>query len=331
MPSAGLLEEGEFQVERSTLKPFLRMGLDILFVGLNPARGSSRKGHYFSVNAAFWNQLLEAGLICEPVDKNVADDIVFGSTQINRNGWNYGITDLVTSYAESDSRIIQATTEDCSRLVGDIRKYQPRVVILLHGKVLDSVGKFLRIPMKGQFGQLGRLIQDAPSQFFSVPFPHGNAIPAAYKVQIYRRVIEFLDQPGGAAARSDVIHESQIDRASVQGRRDSAPKNEVGAKNEVTGGSVNQRSVLSPRIELAQKIDKLIEKYLRQSGADTLKPKDLMPLLVAEGIFVKDHKEGLLLRNLLRELHTSGQLSVMRTVSFVQGPKNKSWYFRLPR
>lgn len=82
-------------MKESRLKPFIHSGLDILFVGLNPARGSSQNGHYFSVNASFWNQLNEAGLITEFIDKGIADEIVFGSTCININEYQYGITDLV--------------------------------------------------------------------------------------------------------------------------------------------------------------------------------------------------------------------------------------------
>lgn len=68
-------------MEKSRLVPFVRYGLDILFVGLNPANGSDDHGHYFSVNQAFWNQLYKAGLITENVDKLCADDEIFGNNE----------------------------------------------------------------------------------------------------------------------------------------------------------------------------------------------------------------------------------------------------------
>jgi len=46
---------------KSNLVPFIRDNLDILFIGLNPAKGSSENRHYFSVKPAFWNQLYDAG------------------------------------------------------------------------------------------------------------------------------------------------------------------------------------------------------------------------------------------------------------------------------
>lgn len=121
-------------MEPSTLVPFLRPGLDLLFVGLNPARGSSRNRHFFSVNQAFWNQLYQSGLITAPVDKASADTIVFGGTRVNCQGWSYGITDLVTAVAESDSRRVKPSRADCMCLENAIRRYSPRPITTLKTK-----------------------------------------------------------------------------------------------------------------------------------------------------------------------------------------------------
>lgn len=178
----------------STLIPFLRHNLDILFVGLNPAGGSSDRGHYFSVNQSLWNQLYDSGLITERIDKSEADVTVFGSTLINRNNWSYGITDLLPHIAESNSRVIKPSTQDCSRLKSEIVKYRPKTVILLHGKVLDSFLGYLGLDVPGaNTGKLDRLIDGSESMFFNIAFPHGNGISSAEKVNRYREVIEFLE------------------------------------------------------------------------------------------------------------------------------------------
>jgi len=91
-------------MEKSQLVPFVKEGLDILFVGLDPANGSDDHGHYFSVKQAFWNQLLSAGLITEKVSKLSADDEIFGNNEKNFNKWSYGITDLVPNIVESNSK-----------------------------------------------------------------------------------------------------------------------------------------------------------------------------------------------------------------------------------
>lgn len=179
---------------QSNLVPFLRHNLDILFVGLNPAKGSSDKGHYFSVNQAFWNQLFDSGLINQYVDKSFADTIVFGSTNINRNSWSFGITDLVIRIAESNSTKIKPLLSDCEYLNSTIIKYKPRVVVLLHGKVLDNYLPFLgkQIP-KSNSGKMGKIIKNCETMVFNIAFPHGNAIESKEKAKHYKEVIKYLE------------------------------------------------------------------------------------------------------------------------------------------
>jgi len=69
-------------MNKSTLIPFLRNDLDIMFVGLNPAKGSSENGHYFSVRQAFWEQLYKSGIITGNIDKLIADEYVFNFLSI---------------------------------------------------------------------------------------------------------------------------------------------------------------------------------------------------------------------------------------------------------
>ena len=105
------------------LYPFLRKDLDVLFVGLNPANTSSRKGHYFSTKPAFWNQLYDAGLITKPVNMDEADDEVFGSCNVNYNHWEYGVTDLGNFLAQSNSSEVKPTIQNCIELYETIKKY----------------------------------------------------------------------------------------------------------------------------------------------------------------------------------------------------------------
>ena len=60
------------------------------------------------------------------------------------------------------------------------------------------------------------------------------------------------------------------------------------------------------KIQLAKRIDELIEGWLRATGRDEARPKDVMPLLIQNHVFPGDHKQGLPLRKLLRELQRSG-------------------------
>jgi hypothetical protein len=188
-----LIETRRAKMEKSNLVPFVRPNLDILFVGLNPAKGSSDNQHYFSVNQAFWDQLHASGLITKCVDKSNADTIVFGDTSINFQGRSFGITDLVTEIALSDSTQIRPMRKHCENLERLIIDLSPKVAILLHGKVLDEFLSYLghEVPPTN-VGRLGKLIPNCQTMFFSIAFPHGNAISSDSKVSRYLEVKHYL-------------------------------------------------------------------------------------------------------------------------------------------
>ncbi len=181
------------KMQKSNLKPYTRTNLDILFVGLNPAKGSSENGHYFSVKQSFWNQLYKSGLITEQIDKLIADDVVFGSTEINTNKWNYGITNLITEVAESDSRKINPTNQDCIKLDKLIKEIKPLSVVFLHGKVLKNITKYLNINKpNANSGKMGKIINGSNTVFYNIAFPHGNAIADELKIEKYKELKEFI-------------------------------------------------------------------------------------------------------------------------------------------
>lgn len=172
--------------------PFVRHGLDILFVELNPANTSSKKGHYFSTNPAFWNQLYASGLITIPINMNIADEQVFGSSTINANHWEYGVTDLVNFIAGSNSSKIKPSLKDNTTLLQTIKTHEPKIVVLLHSKVVNSFVKEYLGKSVVKYGNLGKLIEGCDSLFFNVPFPHGNTITSDVKVEMYKQIKETL-------------------------------------------------------------------------------------------------------------------------------------------
>lgn len=178
------------------LVPFLRKDLDILFIGLNPAKTSSDNGHYFSTNSALWKQLYRSGLVTYLfAAEDYADAIVFGGTEYNYNHWQYGITDLLTHVVDSDSRNVRPKQSDSENLAGIIRAYNPKVVVILHAKVYKAFvekycGKYFSADNKN--GKLGKILSGSDATFFNVPFPHGNAICEAIKIDIYKEIKLFL-------------------------------------------------------------------------------------------------------------------------------------------
>ena len=181
-------------MEKSQLVPFLRENLDLLFVGLNPAKGSSENKHYFSVRSSFWDQLKEGELITAYVDKMEADTIVFGNNDINHRNWNYGITDLVPEIAESDSSQIDPLQTHCEKLKNDIIRLKPRAVCLLHRTVEKSFLPHIgcKVPQYANTGELGKLITGIDTMFFAVAFPHGSGIKTEKIVAKYKKIKAYL-------------------------------------------------------------------------------------------------------------------------------------------
>lgn len=183
-------------MKEATLKPFVRENLDILFVGLNPATISNQKGHYFSVKQSLWNQLYRSGLILKEVSKETADEQIFGDTALNINQCNFGITDLVTHIADSNSTKIKPTEGDCMQLEKTISTYQPKVVIILHSKVIKHfVTKHLKLKkLPANSGNMGKLLTYCDTIFYNIAFPHGNKIPDEEKIKRYKEVKELISK-----------------------------------------------------------------------------------------------------------------------------------------
>lgn len=105
-----------------TLKPVLKKGLDILFVGINPHLKGIPKGRFFSTNSSIWWQLSEAGIT--PCKIN-SDKLL---------KYNFGITNLVFRPALSSSEIRpEEIKKGARRLRKEIEEYRP--------KILCSIGK----------------------------------------------------------------------------------------------------------------------------------------------------------------------------------------------
>ncbi len=180
------------------LKPYLRTGLDVLFVALNPSEQSNDNGHYFSGKQSRFFRLLElSGLINHGVDKLEADDRVFGANDINYLGAQYGVIDLVEERVETDSGKIKPGAEHVARLTQRILQYKPRYVCAIHGKIKSSVNRFGAPDFSGEldYGRCGRILRGSESEFFLNYFPNGNAISDARKLAIFAELKAMLDRP----------------------------------------------------------------------------------------------------------------------------------------
>ena len=131
--------------------------------------------------------------LIEKHEKENADELVFDSNNINFNYWNYGITDLITEIAESDSTKIKPTDEHCKRLKSTIIKYNPKTVILLHMDAIKSFSSYLEMTSPpSNSGRMGLLIDGCTSVFYNIAFPHGNSITHDEKISRYKEVKKFI-------------------------------------------------------------------------------------------------------------------------------------------
>jgi hypothetical protein len=71
----------------------------------------------------------------------------------------------------------------------------------------------------------------------------------------------------------------------------------------------------------------VIQEFLKKMNLIDAKPKDLMPVLIEKGFFIKDNREGRPLRDILRELDENNTLYFLPQVSADRKDKNVYWYF----
>jgi hypothetical protein len=76
-----------------------------------------------------------------------------------------------------------------------------------------------------------------------------------------------------------------------------------------------------------ESINLVIEKWFNSHSENRVAAKDLMPQFIAAGIFNADRKNGLPIRNVLRELDRSNKLSLIPYVLAERKKINTNWFF----
>lgn len=75
------------------------------------------------------------------------------------------------------------------------------------------------------------------------------------------------------------------------------------------------------------KMGYIIQDFLLDHKLLDAKPKDLMPILIEKGFFPKDSKEGLPLRDVLRDLDIRNELYLIPQVRADRKEKYTYWFF----
>lgn len=79
---------------------------------------------------------------------------------------------------------------------------------------------------------------------------------------------------------------------------------------------------------IISQLNKVIKEYFEKNSTVTIIPvKELMPEFIAAGIFKKDHRKGLPIRQVLRALDDENQLGQVEFVHTERKEQNVYWYF----
>lgn len=108
-----------------TLPDYLKPGLDIVLVGLNPGAYSAKVGHYFaSSRNRFWKAINQSGLFREPLDADNDHKVL---------DQGIGFTDVVKRPSRGASDLRAADFRKWSPVLKEkIERYQP-LIVCFHG------------------------------------------------------------------------------------------------------------------------------------------------------------------------------------------------------
>ena len=166
-----------------TLPDYLRPGLDLVIVGINPGRHSAAaKHHYAGPGNHFWPLLYEAGLVSDPLtykdDARVLE-------------WHIGLTNMVD---RSTASAAELTTEELRAGAAALRKklhrYKPRVVAF-NGKRIFEV--FAGRPLTS-FGAQPERVNG--TQVFVMPStsPRGATYQRADKLRFFQELSRLVQR-----------------------------------------------------------------------------------------------------------------------------------------
>ena len=106
------------------LRDRIRLGVRVLFVGINPGIRSALTGHHFAgFSNRFWKLLFDSGLVPEPI--TYADDDRLPE-------WGYGITNIVPRPTPGiDTLDREEYVAGRPRLRAKVRRYKPAIVAMV--------------------------------------------------------------------------------------------------------------------------------------------------------------------------------------------------------
>lgn len=152
----GMSEE---EVMKRGLPDYLREGLDIVFVGINPGLAAAYTGHYYTgPGNHFWKCLFLSGIIDKEMTSK--DDYELFEK------YNIGFTNMVSRTTRGSSDLNrQEIAEGGKILTQKMQKYQPKIVVF-NGKVSYEIYSKKK---KFQFGLQNEKVSETETHIWVMP------------------------------------------------------------------------------------------------------------------------------------------------------------------
>jgi thymine-DNA glycosylase len=161
---------------------YLRPGLDLVFVGINPGMASEKAGrHYAGPGNHFWPLLYESGVVPEPLTYREDDHVL---------DYNIGMTNMVVRASRGLHELtLDELREGAKALRAKLERYQPKIVCF-NGKRIYEI-------YAGHPARMG-LQPSEPGQplYFVMPStsPRGASYQKADKLVFFKELKMLLDR-----------------------------------------------------------------------------------------------------------------------------------------
>jgi TDG/mug DNA glycosylase family protein len=175
-----------------TLPDYLREGLDIVSIGINPSVNSVRAGFYFATpQNRFWKALNASGLVPEAMTP--------GRAAVERlfTQYSIGFTDVAKTPSSSASAVKPAAFRKHAPLLKEkLLRYKPRIA-WFHGK--QAYGAYLRyaegvVDEDVPWGRQARRIGQSVVFVTPNPSPANAAFSLETLVEWYRKLAALRDE-----------------------------------------------------------------------------------------------------------------------------------------
>ena len=201
-----------------------------------------------------------SGLITREIPRGHADEIVFGTTEINCAGAAFGVVDLVDDLVETDSKRVHPTPRHVARLLDRVRELDARFACVIHSKVRDSLNHYGQLRSQMGYGWCGPVLPNCTTEFVVNSFPNGNSIVDAEKIRIFRLLRDRLLLSAPAA----LVPEATPPARSLRARGEESYRTQRVTSADLLGGRIRIPSTSSSSTKsLLPTVKTMVELVLR--------------------------------------------------------------------